>query len=33
MLHAAAATELFQGTLPKPFDVDTLLDCAERYTR
>lgn len=33
VLHAAAETQLFQRTLPKPFHVDALLDCGEHYVR
>jgi len=31
MLRSAANSNLFQGTLPKPFDIERLLDYAERY--
>jgi two-component system, OmpR family, response regulator VicR len=31
MLRAAEASRLFQGTLPKPFELTRLLDFAERY--
>lgn len=31
MLRAAEDSHLFQGTLPKPFELKRLLDLAERY--
>ena len=31
MLRAAEDSRLFQGTLPKPFELNRLLDLAERY--
>jgi two-component system, OmpR family, response regulator VicR len=31
MLRAAEASRLFQGTLPKPFELTRLLDFAERF--
>jgi CheY-like chemotaxis protein len=31
MLRAAEDSHLFQGTLPKPFELNRLLDLAERY--
>lgn len=31
MLRAAEDSHLFQGTLPKPFELTCLLDLAERY--
>jgi CheY-like chemotaxis protein len=31
MLRAAEASQLFQGTLPKPFELTRLLDFAERF--
>lgn len=32
MLSAAKASELFDGTLAKPFDLTDLLDCVDRLT-
>jgi CheY-like chemotaxis protein len=32
MLRAAEDSRLFQGTLPKPFELNLLLDLAERYS-
>lgn len=31
MLHVAAESGLFQGTLSKPFDLNLLLDCVHQY--
>lgn len=31
MVRIAAESRLFQDTLPKPFELSTLLDCVKRY--
>jgi CheY-like chemotaxis protein len=33
MLHAAEESQLFHAALPKPFDLDALLDAVDQYVR